>query len=115
METLNEKVSRYAQVIKDLLTRWAAIPNLEAGIRDRLLFDETHHRYAVITEGWNGRQRIHHIILDLEINDGKVWIHADNTDLIVAQELHEQGIPKSDIVLGFRAPSVRAETEYAAA
>ncbi len=115
METVAEKVSRYEQVIKALLTRWAAIPNLEPGIRDRLLFDETNHRYAVISEGWNGRERIHHIILDLEISGGKVWIHADNTDIVAAQELEAQGIPKSDIVLGFRAPSVRAETEYAAA
>jgi XisI protein len=115
METLAEKVNRYEQIVKNLLTRWAAIPNLEPDVRDRLLFDETNQRYAVISEGWNGRARIHHIILDLEINNGKVWILADNTDVVIAHELESQGIPKSDIVLGFRAPSVRAETEYAVA
>jgi hypothetical protein len=33
----------------------------------------------------------------------------------VARELESKGVPKSDIVLGFRSPSVRADTEYAVA
>ena len=115
MEAVTEKIARYHQVIEELLARWAAIPNLEPGIRDRLFFDETNYRYAVISEGWDGEERIHHIIVDIEICDGKVWIHADNTDWVIARELEANGIPKTDIVLGFRAPSVRAETEYAVA
>ena len=115
MEAVNEKIVRYRRIIEELLARWAAIPNLEPGIRDRILFDETNNRFAVISEGWDKDERIHHIIVDLEICDGKVWIQADNTDWVIARELEAQGIPKTDIVLGFRAPAVRAETEYAVA
>lgn len=115
METLAEKTNRYRQIIQELLGWLAAVPHLETGIQDRTLFDQTHDSYAIISEGWNDEERIHQVVAHLEIIEGKVWIQADNTDLVIARELEERGIPKSDIVLGFRAPSVRPLTEYAAA
>jgi hypothetical protein len=115
MEKIDEKLDRYRRTIEELLTKWATVPNLEAGIRDRTVFDHGKDRYAVISEGWNREERIHHVVADLEILNGKVWIQADNTDIVIARELEARGIPKSDIVLGFRPPEVRPETEYAAA
>ncbi len=115
MEIMNDKLNSYRQIIKAVLTKRATIPYLEARIRDRTLFDETSNSYAVISEGWQGEERIHDVVIDLEIRQGKVWIQADNTDVAIARELEEHGIPKSDIVLGFRAPDVRPYTEYAVA
>jgi hypothetical protein len=115
METINEKIGCYRQIVKEVLSKRAAIPYLDEAIRDRTLFDEQSDSYAVISEGWLNSERIHDIVLHLEIINGKVWIQADNTDVAVARELEEHGIPKSDIVLGFRAPDVRPYTEYAAA
>jgi hypothetical protein len=113
METIAEKSDRYRQVIQDLLARLASIPNLEAGIEDRTLFDQQNDSYAIIAEGWDGEERVHNIVAHLEIINGKVWIQADNTDIVIARELESSGIPKSDIVLGFRSPTVRSQTEYA--
>jgi len=45
--------------------------------------------------------------------DGRVWLHEDNTDLIVVDWLLERGIPKKEIVLGWHAPSMRPDTEFA--
>jgi XisI protein len=115
METIEAKTIRYRAIIRELLAQWAAIPHLEKGIRERTLFDEQNDRYAVIAEGWLEVERVLDIILDLEIVNGKVWIQADNTDVAIARKLEAQGIPKSDIVLGFRSPATRAETEYAVA
>lgn len=115
METMTGKTIRYRKIIRELLTELAAVPHIEEGIRDRLLFDEDNDSYAIISEGWNGEERIHHIVIHLEIIHDKIWIQADNTDVVIARELEAQGIPKSDIVLGFRAPSVRPLTQYAVA
>ena len=115
METVEDKPSRYRQIIRDLLARLAAIPNLEPGIEDRLLFDDANDSYAVIAEGWDGDERVHNVVAHLELINGKVWIQVDNTDLVVARELESKGIPKSEIVLGFRSPEVRSESEYAIA
>ncbi len=115
METVTEKIRRYRQIIRKILTERAAIPYLEDGIRDQTVFDEANDRYLVLSDGWSRNERVHNVILDLEILNGKIWVQADNTDVAIARELAEHGIPKSDIVLGFRPPSVRAETEFAAA
>lgn len=115
METVADKTDRYRKTIQKLLTGLAAVPHLEEGIEDRVLFDEANDSYAVISEGWNGEERVHNIVIHLEIINSKVWIQADNTDVVIARELESQGIPKSDIVLGFRSPSVRPLTQYAIA
>ncbi|HKQ78484.1 MAG TPA: XisI protein [Blastocatellia bacterium] len=115
METVKQKTEKYRQIIQEYLTRFAAIPNLESGVKDRILFDQQNNSYAIIAEGWDGEERVHFIVAHLEIIDGKIWIQADNTDVVIARELEAAGVPKADIVLGFRPPSIRALTEYAAA
>ena len=115
METVAQPIEKYRQIIQNYLSHFASIPNLESGVQDRALFDEQHDSYALIAEGWDGEERIHFIIAHLEIINGKIWIQADNTDVAIARELESAGVPKSDIVLGFRAPSVRSLTEYAVA
>lgn len=115
METVTDKTGNYRRIIRELLTGLAAVPHLEKGIEDQTLFDEINDSYAIISKGWNGEERIHNIVIHLEIINGKVWIQADNTDVVIARELESAGIPKSDIVLGFRSPSVRPLTQYAVA
>ncbi|WP_293064495.1 element excision factor XisI family protein [Okeania sp. SIO2B3] len=34
------------------------------------------------------------------------------TEIRIAQELVERGVPKEDIVLGFQAPEMREYTDY---
>ena len=46
--------------------------------------------------------------------DGKIWLQQNNTDILIADELIENGIPKDKIVLGFIAPSERLSTGFAA-
>ena len=98
------------------MTDIAAGQYLEKSIRDRTLFDEKQDSYAVISAGWaDGKEWVHDVVADLEIINGKVWIHADNTDVVIARQLERHGVPKSDIVLGFRSPEARPETGYAVA
>lgn len=40
----------------------------------------------------------------MKIKDGKIWIERDGTEIGVANELVEAGVPKQDRVLGFKAP-----------
>jgi hypothetical protein len=82
MEEVVDKTERYRQIIQSYLTRFASIPNLEEGIQDRLLFDLQNDSYAVIAEGWDGEERVHFVVAHLEIINGKIWIQADNTDVV---------------------------------
>lgn len=49
------------------------------------------------------------------MNDGKIWIQQDFTEEGLANQLVELGVPKTDIVLGFRTPYVREFTGFAVA
>ncbi|WP_425445542.1 element excision factor XisI family protein [Tychonema bourrellyi] len=57
--------------------------------------------------------RSDYCIIYIEIKDGKIWIERDGTEIGVANELLEAGVPKTDIVLAFYAPYRRPYTEFA--
>ncbi|MDX2282262.1 MAG: element excision factor XisI family protein [Saprospiraceae bacterium] len=56
-----------------------------------------------------------YVIFHFDIKDGKVWLQENRTDVLIAQELSDKGIPKKDIVLGLQYPELRADTGYAVA
>ena len=51
--------------------------------------------------------------MHMDIKDGKIWIQHDGTEIGVANELVELGVPKEDIVLAYHAPYQRVYTGFA--
>jgi hypothetical protein len=90
-----------------------AQPGIPSEPEYQLIMDATNQHYAVVVSGWRGMERIHGIVVQIDLRDGLVWIQVDNTDYDVAQRLVDLGVPKNRIVLGFQPPSVRQYTEYA--
>ena len=111
MDTLD----RYRDSICRVLTELANIDHSQHGLTSRTVFDRENDRYLVVTTGWDGIRRVDHIVAHFDIIDGKIWAQADNTNLGLVRELEEAGVPKHDIVLGFRHPDVRPLTDYAVA
>ena len=59
-------------------------------------------------------KRYHHgCLIHVDIIDGKLWIQRDGTEIGVANEFVEAGVPKGKIVLGFKSPERRKDTEFA--
>ncbi|WP_168633129.1 XisI protein [Dolichospermum sp. UHCC 0260] len=83
------------------------------GTEIELIFDIQRNRYLVIHIGWEGENRTYGTMIHVDIKDGKIWIQRDLTEEGVANELVELGVPKSDIVLAFRAPHIRQFTDFA--
>jgi XisI protein len=110
-----DPVSALGQAVERVLTVYTQIPYAHGELRCEALFDREHRRYALITLGWNAGKRVHFPLVHIDIVDGKVWIEKDNTEAGVAAELVAAGVPKSQIVLAFRSPEVRKETDYAVA
>lgn len=52
-------------------------------------------------------------MLHLDIKNNKIWIQHDETEIDIANELVNLGIPKEDIVLAFHEPLVRQYTGFA--
>ncbi len=62
--------------------------------------------------GWNENKYLHATPIHLDLIGDKIWIQYDDTEEGVATDLLAAGVPKEDIVLGFRHPQVRQYTEF---
>jgi hypothetical protein len=109
-----DKVSRYRQVVRELIERYSKVRPSHGDIQIEVIFDESNDHYELMYAGWSGIYRIHGSVLHIDIRDGKVWIQYDGIEQGVAEELVTAGIPREDIVLAFKPPEVRPHTGYAA-
>lgn len=105
----------YRTVVKRALEEYAAIPYSFGDLAHEVVFDEERARYLVLTLGWEGRRRIHGVVIHIDILGDKIWIQEDNTEAGIATDLLAAGIPKEHIVLGFHSARVRPYTEFAVA
>jgi XisI protein len=108
-----ETLERYRNVIKEILINYHKIATSKAGTEDRLALDEERDHYLWFRSGWDNKKRVCYIIMYLCIQDGKIWIEEDMTDLCVVDDLLAAGILPTNIVLGFHHPSKRSLTEFA--
>ncbi len=60
-----------------------------------------------------GDKYLHATPIHIDLIQEKIWIQYDDTEEGVATDLLEAGIPREDIVLGFRHPKVRPYTSFA--
>ena len=109
------KVEKYRNIVSELIEeigRLGAKP--DAAVQTQIIRDEPNGHYLLFSNGWRGNERVYGCYLHIDVAaDGKVWLQHDGTDLTVAQELLDRGIPKTDIVLAFHAPFVREDTGFA--
>ena len=109
-----EKVKAYRDIAREIITKLGEQKHFTTSlIRYQVIIDDQSGNYLLFRNGWKGETRIYGCIIHIEVmDDGKVWLHQDSTDYIVADLLLDKGIPKEDIVLGFHAPVMRPDTEF---
>jgi XisI protein len=107
------KVSRYRQIVIDILTAHSQIQPVYGEIEMQLLLDTTHDRYQVLRAGWLQDRRVYGVLIQIDIKGEKLWIQYDGTEVGVANELVEEGIPKEDIVLAYHSPFIRQYDGFA--
>lgn len=85
----------------------------ESSIHTQVMIDHERGHYLLFFNSWQGSRRTYGCYLHLDVEaDGKVWVQHDGTDLRIAEQLVEKGIPPSEIVLGFQSPFKRPDTGY---
>ena len=72
-------------------------------------------RYLVVILGRESSRRVHGCLVHIDIIEGKLWIQRDGTEHGIANDLINAGVPKTQIVLGFRSPEIRKHTGLAVA
>jgi hypothetical protein len=108
-----DRVEQYRGYIKQLLTEYASYKSLNQTIERQFVCDTENDHYQIVNMGWDGQRRIHGCTIHLDIKNGKIWIQHNMTEIDLAQELVELGVPKADIVLGLHSPFMRQFTDYA--
>ena len=114
-----EKIEELREAVKKSLLEWKEFitPRIapdDQKLEGKVVFDDENNSYLLLFSGWKGNQRIHSLLIHIEIIGDKIWIQEDNTEESVATDLEKRGVAKSDIVLGFQPPNIRPFTEYAA-
>ena len=78
------------------------------------VFDHDSGNFLMIEEGWQGTKRIYTPFVHVELRAGTVWIQQDFTNHGIANDLAREGIPFECMILAYKAPALRVETEFAA-
>lgn len=103
----------YPQLVQTILSDYALKSHTGSDMEVQTVFDTKRHHYQLVNVGWRGQRRLYGSIIHIDIKSGKIWIQWDGTEVGLANELVERGVPKEDIVLAFQAPSKRKYTGFA--
>ncbi|MBW4509707.1 MAG: XisI protein [Scytonematopsis contorta HA4267-MV1] len=108
-----DKAEQYRQIIKQVLITHSQVKPVYGDIEVRTVFDITGDQYQVVRSGWNKDRRVYGSLIHIDLKGDKVWIQYDGTEVGVANELLELGIPKQDIVLAYHSPFMRQYDGFA--
>lgn len=111
-----DKIKNYKSIVKKIIEEIAAMIPSDDAVETQLIIDDIRGHYLLFSVGWENedyREYTPFVHIDVK-SSGKIWVQHDGTDLRIVLLLSDEGIPKHDIVVGFRAPFRRKEmAEYA--
>jgi hypothetical protein len=110
-----DPLDAWRDALERILTQHAAIPSAYGDVKSEVVFDRQRDRYLLVDVGWKGYKRAHGAFVHVDVIDGKLWIHFDGTEVGIANQLVEAGVPKDHIVLAFKHPTLREHTDFATA
>ena len=108
-----ERLNQYRQLIQHVLREHNKFKPSYGSLEQFTIFDTQNDHYQLATVGWDGDRRVFSCLIHIDIKGDKIWIQHDGTEVGVANELVELGVPKQSIVIGFHDPNARQLTEFA--
>ncbi|MEA5471311.1 XisI protein [Spirulina sp. 06S082] len=107
-----ERLEFYRECICKFLTAEIFKEQENPDIENQLIFDKERDRYLLLDVGWQDHERIYACFIHLDIKIGKIWIQRNMTEVDIAEELVNMGVPKEDIIIGLLPPYQRPYTGY---
>ncbi len=107
-------VMSYREIVRRLILEHATHKPKHGDIELKAVIDAKQGLYQVQQIGWQNKRRVHGTSVHIDLIGDKIWVQHDGTRDGVANELVEAGIPREDIVLGFRPAHVRPASGFAA-
>lgn len=110
---MDKKVDTYQNILIHFLKQEAEDRNFDQ-IEFSVIADTQQLHFQLVQSGWAGKRFIHHVLFHFQIkSDAKIWILANNTEILVAEELLKLGVAAEDIVLAFIPSHARKHTGFA--
>jgi hypothetical protein len=106
-----DTLTRYRQILQGVLRQYAHKPS-HGEIEPEIVIDADQSHFELMHVGWDGSRRVHGSVLHIDLIESKIWIQHDGTSPGIALDLVEAGVPREDIVLGFRPAEVHPYTGY---
>jgi hypothetical protein len=106
------KLEEYREKVKQILIQYSQYKPSYGEVEIEQIFDIERDRYQIVNVGWNNQTRIYGCVMHLDIKDEKIWIQQNTTEVDLAAELIDLGVPKHDIVIGFHTPKMRQLTDF---
>ena len=104
-----DRLTNYKQICRALLEKISAMTPSDEFTSTQTIIDDERGHYILFDIGWYDSKRVYLPFIHIDVTlEAKVWLQHDGTDLRVADQLAERGIPKNQIVIGFRPPHARA-------
>ncbi|MFM7427294.1 MAG: XisI protein [Elainella sp.] len=110
---MDSRMTQHSSIVERVLSDYAAFLSGDDQVQVELVFDREQGRYLLVEVGWEEGRRIYGTLLHIDLVGDKIWIQQDGTEDGVAEELVAAGVPKHQIVLGFKSPERRQLTEFA--
>lgn len=111
-----DKLKQYKKILKEVFTCQTADPFSNAPtLEQQLIINKEESQFIVMVIGWMEEEYKHFSLLHVQLKDGKVWLHQNNTDEDIGAILEKKGIPKSEMVVGFLTSFERELSDYAVA
>ncbi|MBC6481692.1 MAG: XisI protein [Hormoscilla sp. GM7CHS1pb] len=108
-----DKIEGYRQIIQEIMTEHSQMKPAYGDIQMKLMFDADRDRYQLLRTGWLSERRVYGALIHIDIEGDKIWIQYDGTEVGVANELLDRGIPREDIVLAYHSPLMRQYDGFA--
>ncbi|MBP0027777.1 XisI protein [Roseofilum sp. Guam] len=110
-----DKVAEYKAIVREIAVEIGQLGDRpDHPIKNQIILDDERGHYLLYFNGWQGERRTYGCYFHVDVSeDGKVWVQHDGTDLRIAQQFLDRGIPHDDIVLSFHAPVKRPDTGFA--
>ena len=102
----------YRKLVHQIILKYAQYKPSNGEIEPEAIIDTERDRYELMHVGWDEQRRVHGSVIHIDIIDGKIWIQYDGTNISIAEELVELGVPSQDIILGFHPSYVRQYTDF---
>lgn len=110
-----DTLERYRDLVHQIILKYAEYKPSHGDIEPEAIIDSERDRYELMHVGWDNQRRVHGSVIHIDIIDGKIWIQHDGTNISIAEELVDLGVPAKDIILGFHPANVRQYTDFGVA